>query len=116
MPILLRKLNYRNILLDRERSGEGVGILRRDGEVGYFTWLGFIELDEAVLLEGAVPVKLAVVAYSLRDYMPADWVDLDKKTGEMIQGCFVGTGVYAVVKEGVPRIVRRTRKEGQHNF
>ncbi|AUM11032.1 hypothetical protein [Ketobacter alkanivorans] len=66
MPMLLRKLNYRNILLDRERSGEVVGILRHDGEVGYFSWLGFIERDEAFGLGGTVPVKLEVVAYSLR--------------------------------------------------
>lgn len=111
MPMLLRKLNYRNILLDLERSGDVVGILRRDGELGYFSWLGFIERDEAVVLEGAVPVKLEVVAYSLRDGMPAEWINLDRVSGEMIQGCFVGNGVYAVIESGVPRIVRRTRKE-----
>lgn len=43
-----------------------VGILRHDGEVGYFSWLGFIERDEAFGLGGTVPVKLEVVAYSLR--------------------------------------------------
>ena len=109
--MLLRELNYRNILLDQERSGELVGIQKRDGEVGYFSWLGFIERDEAVVLEGAVPVKLEVAAYSFRDGMPAKWIDLDRVSGEMIQGCFVGNGVYAVIERGVPRIVRRTRKE-----
>ena len=88
-----------------------VGILKRDGEVGYFSWLGFIERDKAVVLEGAVPVKLEVVAYSLRDGMPAEWIDLDRVSGEIIQGGFVGNGVYAVIESGEPRIVRRTRQE-----
>ena len=86
-----------------------MGILRRDGEVGYFSWLGFIERAEAIAWPGAVPVKIDVVAYSLRDGMPADWVDLNKENGEMIQGCFVGNGVYAVVKDGMPRIVQSVR-------
>lgn len=106
MAMLLRRLNYRNILLGPERSGEGVGILRRDGEFRHHTWLGFIERAEAVTRLGAVPVKIEVVAYSLKDEMPADWINLDQENGDMIQGCFVGDGVYAVVEKGVPRVVQ----------
>lgn len=104
MPMLLRKLNYRNIVLSNECSGEAVGILRRDGEFFYVTWLGFIERDEALKFSEARPVKLKIAAYALQPDPPAKWVNLAE--GEMIQGCFVGHGAYGVVSEGVPRIVK----------
>lgn len=108
MSMLLRKLNYRNIILGNEFSGEAVGILRRNGEFGYFTWLGFIERVDAIRWEGAVPVKIEIAAYSLNDDMPASWVNLDRKNGEMVHGCYVGHGVFGVTEDGVPRIVKRT--------
>ena len=94
--------------MDREITGEVVGILRRDGEISYLKWLGFVERTDAANWLSAVSVKIDVVAYSIKDCMPAYWIDLDRGTGEMIQGCYVGTGVYAVTEQGVPRVVKRT--------
>lgn len=107
MPLLLRKLNYRNIFLSAERCGETVGILCRNGEYRYVTWLGFIEACEALLIPGAKPVKLKIAAYAIETSMPAKWIDLAE--GEMIQGCFVGRGAYGVVSGGIPRIVNQNR-------
>lgn len=111
MPMLLRKLNYRNIVLDHEETGEVVGVLKRTGEVTYVRWKGFVERCDALAMNRALPVKLDVAAYSMNDSMPAAWIELECGSGEMIQGCYVGDGVYAVCDNGVPSIVRRTRKE-----
>lgn len=107
MPLLLRKLNYRNIILSAERCGESVGILRCNSEYLYVTWLGFIEREDAVKLPNARPVKLKIAAYALEPDPPAKWINLAE--GEMIQGCYVGYGAYGVICEGVPRLVTTTR-------
>ena len=106
--MLLRKLNYRNIMLGNERTGETVGVLLRNGEFRYFTWLGFIEREKARSLVGGIPVKLEIAAYSMNADMPANWVDLDIESGQTIQGCYDGFGVYAVTEHGVPRVVKRS--------
>lgn len=103
MPLLLRKLNYRNIVLGGECTGESVGVLRRDGEFFYVTWLGFIEACDALMLPEAKPVKLKIAAYALEQDMPANWIDL--VDCQMIQGCYVGKGAYGVTCNGIPRLV-----------
>ena len=104
MPMLLRKLNYRNIVLAGECTGESVGVLRRNGGFFYVTWLGFIEAGDALKLPEAKPVKLLIAAYALEQDMPAKWFDLAE--GQMIQGCYVGYGAYGVTCEGIPRLVK----------
>lgn len=106
MPLLMRKLNYRNILLNSKMSGESVGVLRRHGEFFYVTWLGFIEAGDALKLPEARPVKLQIAAYALEDDIPAVWKNLSD--GEMIQGCYIGRGVYGVICHGIPRVVTRS--------
>lgn len=101
--MLLRKLNYRNIVLSGTFSGESVGILRRNGELFYTTWLGFIDVDDALKLPEAKPVKLKIAAYALEQDMPANWIDLVDY--QMIQGCYVGKGAYGVTCNGIPRLV-----------
>jgi len=54
-------------------------------------------------MPAAKPVKLKIAAYALEQDMPANWVDL--ADGQMIQGCYVGHGVYGVTCGGVPRLV-----------
>ena len=106
--MLLRKLNYRNIVLGCDDSSEVVGVLKRDSQFVYVRWLGFIERSDALRMFGAIPVKIEVVAYSQCDDIPAVWVDLNQKKGELIQGCYTGAGVCAVTERGIPRIVTRT--------
>ena len=108
MPMLLRKLNYRNIILCRERSTDAVGVLLRSGEIRYFNWLGFVERAQARHIGNGIPVKLEIAAYSMNDDMPAHWIDLDIAGGQMIQGCHIGSGVHAVMEDGVPRVVKKS--------
>jgi len=106
MPLLLRKLNYRNIVLNGTFSGESVGILRRNGEIFYTMWLGFIDVGDALKVRESIPVKLSIAAYALENDIPAVWVNLAE--GQMVQGCFVGRGVYGVVSHGIPKVVARS--------
>lgn len=104
MPLLLRKMNYRNIILDESNTeSETVGVYRGSGELSYVRFLGFIERDYAAVMNGAKPVKLSVASYSERNSLPADWIPVP--TGYAVQGCLLTKGVYGVVENGVPRVV-----------
>ena len=104
MALLLRRLNYRNIILDKNNlEAETIGVYRKDGELSYYRFMGFVEREDTALMTGAKPVKLNVASYSEQDSFPADWTPVPN--GFAIQGCMIGRGVYAVVENGVPRIV-----------
>ena len=90
MHVLYRKLNFRNIKLVDQRSGEKVGVLRRDGTYEFVPWLGFINRKHAKKSAG-MPVKLKISR--------VDGVDL--QPGEFVQGCLVSSGVYAVIDSSV---------------
>lgn len=107
--MLRRRLNYRLILLTPETRGETVGVLRKDGSVGYVAWRGFIARSAALLAQrqtGAVPVKLAIDAFSLEDDATgpaATWRSVAE--GYHLQGCLMCDGVRCVLVDGSPRIL-----------
>lgn len=90
MHTLIRKQNYRNILLEDSTDGETVGVLKRDGSIRQIRWLGFINRRDAKRIRGQ-PVKLVISR--------VDGVDLE--AGEYVQGCLTDAGVYAVVDSQV---------------
>lgn len=90
MHVLYRKLNYRNIKLTDDCSGQTVGVRCRDGSHQYVLWLGFIQRREAVRLRGRA-VKLVVSRVDGRDLVE----------GEYVQGCLLSRGVYGVIDSDV---------------
>ena len=48
MPSLLRKLNYRNIILDENTQNETVAVRLKSNELRQIIWLGMIERQEAI--------------------------------------------------------------------
>ena len=99
MPVLRRKQNYRNILLTVDTRHETVGVYLRSGLTRDIIWRGFVESLHAK----GTPVKLDVHSYQVEAFGP--WITL--RENEYIQGCVaVGQGVYGVLIDGVPRVVR----------
>ena len=101
--ILRRMQNYRAIELAAQTRGEVVGVLRRDGSLGCRSWCGFIDVRRARRLSGAVPVKLAIVAYAFSDGPGRSWVAVPD--ARFLQGCLTADGVRCVLVEGHPRVV-----------
>lgn len=99
----MRRLNYRHIILGEHTELETVGVLTREGDYRYLSWMGFIEAERARALPQARPVKLKVMAVSATEGL-GDWSYLI--AGEYAQGCLVGAGVYGVLVAGVPRVIR----------
>lgn len=100
--ILHRRLNYRNIFLSEENAGaEYVGYRLKSGEYDYCRWFGFLDINQAKRLPGARPVKLQVWAY--QNDLSKERIDL--KEGEHLQGCLFQGMAFAVLVDGVPRIV-----------
>lgn len=100
MPALMRRLNYRHIILGESTEDKTVGVLRKDGSYGYLPWLGFIELDTA--RGRGKPVRLEVIRVTSGDGF-GDWQALE--AGEYAQGCLVTQGVYGVLAGGKPRVI-----------
>ena len=79
----------------------------KSGNYSYRRWLGFVTRDEVRQwqIEGlaVIPVKLEIDAYGLEDGLGHPWHELD--SGQYIQGCLTGEGVYGVLDSGVPRVV-----------
>lgn len=99
-----RKLNYRLIELDEKPSGETVGVRLRCGDVRLVRWNGFIELRAAKEMIHARPVKLEIYAYTANDSLIGEkWEYL--KADQHIQGCYVDGVVYAVLVDGLPRVI-----------
>lgn len=91
------------IQLTDRTSGETVGLVRRDGSLGYRLWCGFIDVHEARLLPHAVPVKMVIVAFALSDEPGARWTALPDD--RFLQGCLTAEGVRCVLVNGLPRLV-----------
>ena len=91
MPALCRRLNFRNIELHADTTGETVGVYMANGKSRQVKWLGFVQLEKAKRLDRAKAVKLDVARYSDTGF---DWIDLSP--GEYVQGCLTSEGVYAV--------------------
>ena len=83
MPALMRRLNYRHIILGRDTENETVAVRTRDGDYRYLPWLGFVDLDRALSIAGARPVKLQVMSVTAGDGV-GDWIRL--RNGEHVQG------------------------------
>ena len=99
MPALRRKQNYRNIVLADDTRHETVGALLRSGLTRDVIWRGFVDVRSA---KGR-PVKLKIHSYQTKDH--GSWILL--KENEFIQGCLVvGEGVYGILVNGVPRVIR----------
>ena len=95
--VLLKKLNHRNIELHHDTRGQDVGVLMKDGEYRYLTWLGFIERDRARRI--GKPVKLRIARVGHQGSFGTDWTDLDERSH--VLGCRTDKGVYAVLEQGV---------------
>lgn len=91
------------ILLTADTVGESVGLLRLDGSLGYRPWRGFINVVDARLAAYAVPVKMAIEAFSLDEAIGARWYPVP--TGRYLQGCLSADGVRCVLVNGHPRLV-----------
>jgi hypothetical protein len=100
MPALMRRLNYRHIILSDYSEHETVGVLRKDGCYRYVPWLGFLDIAQA--RGQGRPVKLEVIRVTEGDGL-GDWQHL--APGEHAQGCLLAEGVYGVLTEGKPRVV-----------
>lgn len=96
MPVLCRRLNFRNIELHADSPGQSVGVYMANGKTRQVRWLGFVALEDAKQLPRAKAVRLEVDRYSDTG---VDWVRL--KPGEFVQGCLTAEGVYAVT---TPRV------------
>lgn len=89
--VLYRKQNYRNIKLDADTIGETVGVVLKNQALKQMRWAGFIRRETAKKDYRSKPVLLAVSRI--------DGEDL--KEGEYVQGCLIGTNVYAVIDSKV---------------
>lgn len=101
--ILRRAMNYRTMQLSERTPGETVGLLRRDGTLSYRAWCGFIDVHDARLIAGAIPVKMAIAAFALSDEPGARWTALP--SNRFLQGCLTADGVRCVLRDGRPRMV-----------
>lgn len=84
-------------------------VLRKDGDFERVPWLGYLERDDAAKHGNAKPVKLDVVEYSVA---PGEWPPRWRRVpeGMAVQGCLTAEGVFAVVEDGMPRLVSRQHK------
>ena len=103
MPALLRKFNYRNIVLTNHTEAENVGVLDDTDHPRYFPWLGFISSDVLESPYCAINVRLEINAYSLGDADYGPWMPIPE--GKTIEGLFTHRGVYAVLDRDVPRFI-----------
>ncbi|OUR92803.1 hypothetical protein A9Q81_15920 [Gammaproteobacteria bacterium 42_54_T18] len=102
MPVLLSQINYRNVQIDEDTTGEELPVRLKTGEYRYVRWLGFLDVEKAKGGKGT-PVKIKVTAYAEESFNPR-WMVLEHRH---IQGCMVvGEGVYGVTIMGVPKVVR----------
>ena len=101
--ILRRAMNYRTIQLSERTRGETVGLLRRDGTLSYRAWCGFIDVHDARLIAGAIPVKMVIAAFALSDEPGARWTALP--SNRFLQGCLTADGVRCVLRDGRHRMV-----------
>lgn len=82
-----------------------VPVLKKDGDFERVKWLGFIDVEDAKVLRQAKPVKLDIRHYSVAPGTWPKWRDVG--SDKAVQGCLIASGVYAVVQDGAPRLVKR---------
>ena len=82
-------------------------VLLRDGDFQRVHWLGFIDLEDAKQLMTAKPVELDIRQYSVTPSSWPKWRPIPPHLA--VQGCLTGDGVYAVTKDGAPRLVPRSQ-------
>ena len=97
---------------------ERVAVYTRTNDLKYVTWLGLIERSHAIELgEKCKSVRLAISSYAFEtEEFGREWVEIDN--GQSLQGCYVHSleGVFAVIDEGQPRIVKpKYSMAGAHN-
>ncbi len=103
--LLRRSLNYRKVVLGEETTREVVGVRRKDGSFDYKTWRGFIDVERAREMPGAIPVKLQIEAFAADEGgPPLEWIEVPP--GRYLQGCLTADGVRCVLLRGFPRLVR----------
>lgn len=103
--LLRRSLNYRKIVVGEGTTGEVVGVRRKDGTFDYKSWRGFIDMERAREMPGAIPVKLEIEAFAAdEEGPPLRWIEVPP--GRLVQGCLTGDGVRCVLLRGFPRLVR----------
>jgi hypothetical protein len=84
---------------------EYLPVLTRTGDFERIKWLGFIDLDDAQKINGAVPVKLDIHQYSTSVGLMPKWRHMREDMA--VQGCLTILGVYAVADDGRPRMVKK---------
>ena len=105
MPLIRTALNYRHYIVG-PGPGNTIAVFTKDGHYKHIHFQGFIPLECARTLSGAIPVKLDARAYTLDDdRFGGTWVDVPKS--QVIQGCWFDNRVWAVLVDGVPRVVER---------
>lgn len=84
---------------------EHLPVLTRSGDFERVPWRGFIDLDDALKIKDAKPVKLDVYQYSTSVGLMPKWQNMPE--GMAAQGCLTELGVYVVVDQGRLRFVAK---------
>ncbi len=95
--VLTRRLNYKVIELRSTTHGQTIGVLQRNGDYLYLSWLGFIDREKARCV--GTPVRLKVSRIGLMNEWDTQWSEVP--TGKHVQGCLTSDGVYAVLTPSV---------------
>jgi hypothetical protein len=88
---------------------EHLPVLTKSGDFERVPWRGFIDIDDALKIVGAKPVKLDIYQYSTSVGAIPKWRNLPG--GMAVQGCLTSLGVYAVADNGRLRLVPRPYAE-----
>ena len=84
MVTLRRKLNYRNILLNKDTKDGLVMVRLKSGVLREVIWCGFVERREVVRKQNVKPVKTQVHSFRIG---LGQWTAL--RENEFLQGCLV---------------------------
>jgi hypothetical protein len=111
MIALRIKKNHAHYDVTAATTRQTVPVRLRSGEYRFPYWGGYIDRFAAGSVPGAIPVKIAALAYTVEyDIARCKWTRLEDNV-EFVQGCFIQTErmhggiVLCVMEEGAPRIV-----------
>jgi hypothetical protein len=93
---LAYKHNYGLRELSDVPGGE-VGVLRKNGELQYVYWLGYI--DRAKATHVGKPVKLRIDRIGRQKGISTTWEEVPASV--YVQGCLTAKGVFAVIEDMV---------------
>jgi len=97
-PVLLRKLNARNIVLyDREMPEHILIKLKDQDEYRAVRWLGFLDSETARYLWKGRPVKLKAERFGYEGDFSTDWAEI--KSGHVME-CVCPQGAFGVLQNG----------------